>query len=87
MQFTGTLVGPDRLPRGRVSGQYTVAARKGLPSWSGWMRTTSAGPIPVGRRCTLTLDDGRTAALKIRWCQPLPGDIIAVFDGIGPGPS
>jgi hypothetical protein len=86
MEFKGTLVGPDKQSHGRVSGQYTVTTRKGLPSWSGWMRTSSVGPIPVGRRCTLTLDDGRTAELKIRWHQTVPGEVIAVFDGIGPGP-
>jgi hypothetical protein len=87
MQFTGTLFGPDKLTCGRVSGQYAIAARRGLSSWSGWMCTSSAASLLVGRRCTLSLDDGRAAELKIRWCQPVPGEVIAVFDGIRPGPS
>ena len=87
MQFTGTLIGPDGTSLGPVSGQYTLAARPGSASWSGWIQTSSGRPIPMGGPYTLTLDDGRKGNLKVRWCQYTHGGTIAIFDGIGPDPS
>jgi hypothetical protein len=87
MQFIGTLAGLSGNDLGRVSGEYTVTLNSNPISWGGWLRALDTYMIAAGGPLALTLADGRTAFIHVRYARDSThGEPVSWFTGTGPTP-